>query len=217
VGAGGFEKAVAIKRLLPELARDPRSAEDFLREAKLCSQLSHPNVVQVLDYGTAGGLPYLVMELVDGPDLRRVVTAARKAGSPVTADEAIYVVALVADALGYAWEAKGSNGAPLHVVHRDVNPMNVLVSLEGQVKLADFGVARADDRERTQVGLIKGKLGYIAPELALGAEPTHQSDLFLAGAVLWELLSGGPLFKARSNAPQAIAELLAFDDARCPT
>jgi serine/threonine-protein kinase len=216
VGSGGFEKAVAIKRLLPELARDPAGAADFLREAILCSQLSHPNVVQVLDYGTAGGQPYLVMELVDGPDLRRLVNTARKAGEPLTADEALFVVAAVADALGYAWEARGGNGAPLHIVHRDVNPMNVLVSRDGQVKLADFGVARADDREKTQVGLIKGKLGYIAPELATGAEPSNRSDLFLAGAVLWELLSGEPLFRNRANAAQAIGELLAYDDAELP-
>ncbi|MGC4122114.1 MAG: protein kinase [Myxococcales bacterium] len=171
------------------------------------------NVVQVLDYGVTGGQPYLVMELVDGSDLRRVVNAARAAGDPLSLDEAVYVVAAVADALAYAWDAKGPQGTPLHVVHRDVNPMNVLVSSDGIVKLADFGVARADGRERTQVGLIKGKLGYIAPELAAGREPTHRSDLFLAGALLWELLAGRPLFKQRGSAAQAIGELIAYDDA----
>ncbi|HEY3445116.1 MAG TPA: protein kinase [Myxococcales bacterium] len=216
VGAAGFEKPVAIKRMRPALAGEPEGIRGFLQEAKLCAQLVHPNVVQVLDYGTAGGLPYLVMELVDGPDLGRVICAARKAGAPIAADEAVYLVAAVADALGYAWGAKGAGGEPLRVVHRDVNPMNVLLSLEGHVKLIDFGVARAEGREHTQVGLIKGKLGYIAPELAAGGEPTHTSDVFLAGAMLWELLAGEPLFRSRNNPVQAIGEMLAYDDAKLP-
>lgn len=213
VGAGGFEKPVAIKRMLPCIAGDPTSAEAFLREARLCVHLVHPHVVQVFDLGTSGGSPYLVMELVDGPDLRRVLVAAKKAGKPLTVPEAVYLCACVAEALGYAYEAKGPGGVPLKVVHRDVNPANVLLSMHGAVKLADFGVAKAaDGREATQGNLVKGKLGYIAPELLSGTPAGHASDIFLVGALLYELTTGRQLFPASGPPPEVLGRVAAHDE-----
>jgi hypothetical protein len=214
VGTAGFEKPVAIKRMLPAIAADPKSAEAFLREARLCVHLVHPNVVQVLDLGRTSGQPYLVMELVDGEDLRKVMVAANRSGRPLEPAEAIFIASRVAEALGYAFGAPGPDGKPLEVVHRDVNPSNVLVSMGGEVKLADFGVAKAEDgRESTQGNLLKGKIGYLAPELLAGAPASHASDIFLAGILLWELLAGRPLFGG-SSAGKALAAVHAHDESR---
>ncbi|WP_373044108.1 protein kinase domain-containing protein [Vulgatibacter sp.] len=213
VGAGGFEKPVAIKRMLPSLAADPASAAAFLAEARLCVHLVHPNVVQVLDLGTTAGAPYLVMELVDGEDLRKILNVASQAGAPLQPPEVIHVVACVAEALAYADETAGPNGQPLHVVHRDVNPSNVMISMAGEVKLADFGVAKAaDGRQSTQGNLLKGKLGYLAPELLSGAPAQHASDIFLTGVLLFELLAGRPLFATGSNAGRTLAMIAAHDE-----
>jgi len=213
VGAGGFEKPVAIKRMLPALAADRESAEAFLNEARLCVHLVHPNVVQVLDLGTSGGVPYLVMELVDGEDLRQVLNASVQASLPLQPAEAIHVAATVAEALAYADETIGPNGQPLHVVHRDVNPSNVLVSMSGEVKLADFGVAKAaDGRQNTEGNLLKGKLGYLAPELLNGAAAQHASDIFLTGVLLYEMLAGKPLFAAAGGAGRTLALIAAHDE-----
>lgn len=212
VGAGGFEKPVAIKRLLPSLAADPQTSEAFLQEARLCVHLVHPNVVQVLDLGTTGGTPFLVMELVDGEDLRRILNVASAAGDPLEPAEAIHVAACVAEALAHADEAIGPTGEPLHVVHRDVNPSNVMISMTGEVKLADFGVARAaDGRQATEGNLLKGKLGYLAPELLQGAQAMHASDIFLAGVLLWEMLACRPLF-AGSGPGQTLAQISQHDE-----
>ncbi|AKU91905.1 protein kinase domain-containing protein [Vulgatibacter incomptus] len=213
VGTGGFEKPVAIKRLLPALAADPKSAEAFLREARICVQLVHSNVVQVLDLGTAANHPYLVMELVDGEDLRRVLNAAATLDLPLGPPEAIHIAALVADALAYAWDAVGPDGTPLRLVHRDVNPSNVLLSMKGEVKLADFGVAKAaDGRDVTQGNLLKGKVGYLAPELLHGVTASHASDVFLNGVLLFEILAGRPLFGSARDAGSTLARIAHHDE-----
>jgi len=213
VGAEGFEKPVAIKRMLPGLAADPESAEAFLREARICVYLVHPNVVQVLDLGTAAGQPYLVMELVDGADLRRVLNEAEQAGLPLGPPEAIYIAALVADALAYAYDAVGPKGEPLSIVHRDVNPSNVLLSMTGEVKLADFGVAKVTDGTSSSQGnLLKGKVGYLAPELLRGAPVQHSSDIFLNGVLLYETLAGRPLFGQGQDAAATLSQIVHHDE-----
>lgn len=213
VGVEGFEKPVAIKRMLPGLAADPESAEAFLREARISVHLVHPNVVQVLDLGTAAGQPYLVMELVDGADLRRVLNEAERAGLPLGPPEAIYVAALVADALAYAYDAVGPGGTPLQIVHRDVNPSNVILSMSGEVKLADFGVAKVTDGMGSSQGdLLKGKVGYLAPELLRGATAQHASDIFLNGVLLFESLAGRPLFGQAADAAATLSQIVQHDE-----
>lgn len=215
VGVEGFEKPVAIKRMLPGIAADPESAEAFLREARICVHLVHPNVVQVLDLGTAAGQPYLVMELVDGADLRRVLNEAERASLPLGPPEAIYITALVADALAYAYDATGPNGTPLHIVHRDVNPSNVILSMAGEVKLADFGVAKVTDGgAASRKNLLKGKVGYLAPELLKGATAQHTSDIFLSGVLLYETLAGRPLFGQGADAAATLSQIMQHDEDR---
>src|SRR5690606_6467440 len=203
VGAGGFTRAVAIKRVLPHLAHDVCYQALFLREARRMAAVHHPNVVEVLDLGAYDGVPCMVLELVDGENLRALLKAADREGRPLSLAEAVYITAEVAAGLAQAHAARKDDGTPLCLVHRDVNPTNILISSTGEVKLADFGVAWAADGEAHEEGVVKGKPGYLAPEQARVERPVHRSDVFLLGLLLHELLTGTRLFKGLSFA-QAI-------------
>jgi serine/threonine protein kinase len=172
-----LHRPVAIKVLSETLAADPGLRERFVREARAAARLSHPNVVAVFDVGDDGGLPYFVMECVDGGTL--------EGRGPLAPDEAVALVAQAARGLAHAHE--------LGLVHRDVKPGNLLVRADGTVKVADFGIARAtDDSRLTQAGTILGTAAYLAPEQAAGAEATPATDVYALGAVLYELLAGRP-------------------------
>lgn len=205
LGAGGFEKPVAVKRILPTLAVEPDFLVRFYEEARLTERLQHANVVQVFDVGSFGPHHYMILEFVDGENLQRLLTecAARRIAVPLK--EAVFIGQQVAEALAYAHEMTGSNGRPLNVVHRDINPGNIMVSVHGAVKLADFGIAKASMvSTRTAVGLVRGKAGYFTPETSVGKEADQRSDVFLLGATLYHLLVGEPLFKERNFAKSLI-------------
>ncbi len=189
---GGFEKTVAVKKILPNFADDLEFIELFRQEAALCSRLNHPNVVQVMDFGRFGETWFLAMEHVDGSSLKRVLDA-HKLGLPIAAVSYLAVELLAA--LEYVHYRSGSDGQPLNLVHRDVNPPNILVSTLGEVKLTDFGIARASIGARlTQAGYIKGKPGYLAPEQLTDKPLDGRADLFAVGLTLYEALTGRPLF-----------------------
>lgn len=194
-GAEGFEKPVAVKRVLPSLAKDREFVELFLREAKLTVSLQHANVLQVFDLGEVGGQYYMVMEFVDGENLRTLQRAA--AGVPMSMGlrEGVFIVQQVAEGLAYAHDKLDAVGRPLNIIHRDINPSNVMISVAGEVKLADFGIAKAANvQSGTQAGVVKGKVGYLAPEQVRGVAVDQRADLFLLGLLLYELLSGQQLF-----------------------
>ena len=210
-GAAGFEKQVALKRILPHLVDDPELVEMFLDEARLASKLTHANVAQVFDFGEADGSFFIVMEWIRGKDLRRVMRAAAEAGVAVTPVQAALVGQGVARALACAHGLEDDHGRPLGLVHRDVSPQNVLVSFDGEVKLTDFGIAKiATGRSRTAVGVIKGKCAYMSPEQARGEALDGRTDLFALGVVLWELLAGQPLFTGRSD-PEILRAVERFE------
>jgi serine/threonine protein kinase len=180
----GIERRVAIKR--PTLESDPSK---FLEEARLASQLDHPSVVEVLDFGMWDGSPFQVMELVDGVDLAEALRSSPDGRVPV--DVALYVAYEVASALDYVHNAKDVDGVAMRVVHRDVNPSNVLVSRTGHVKVTDFGIARSFSRRRdTMIGTVKGTLGYMAPEQHRMEEVDGRADIFALGCVLHEMVTG---------------------------
>lgn len=188
LGAEGFERRVAIKRILPQDSDDPHARGMFLQEARLGSRLHHGGIVQILDFGTLDGHPFLAMEFVDGMDAR---LATRR--EPMPAGVACHVIAEVAHALAYLHELVDEAGQPLHAVHRDVSPQNILLAWDGGVKLSDFGIATWSERDhRTATGLIKGKVRYMPPEQALGQKVTHKSDVFALGATLEALLGSEP-------------------------
>lgn len=190
-GEGGFARRVAIKRLLAEHDQDPSQARMFLDEARIASQLHHANILSILDYGVMEGLPYQVLEYVDGVDAERLRQRGREAGEDFPVELALHLCTEVAHALQYAHEAKDGAGQTLGIVHRDVSPSNILVSWTGDVKLADFGIALARDRqERTLAGLTKGKPAYMPPEQVTRGELDGRSDLFALGCVLHALLTG---------------------------
>lgn len=190
---GGFEKTVALKKILPTYAADTEFLRLFRQEAELCSRLNHPNIVQVLDFGRHGDSFFLAMEYIDGLSLKRVLDVYQGVGLPVSA--AAYLAVELCYALDYVHRRVGPDGQPMNLIHRDLNPPNVLLSVVGEVKVADFGIARAANTgQRTQVGIVKGKPGYLAPEQAAGEAIDGRVDLFALGATLHEALTGRRLF-----------------------
>lgn len=201
-GSHGFFREVAIKRIDPACRGFEEVSQMFAEEARVGSLLSHPNIVQVLDFGTdEAGEPYLVTELVRGPDLGAWLLGyqERQERAPWELVTAIGIEVLRALEAAHMRRNDGGEASP--ILHRDVAPENVLIDLSGVVKLADFGLARSADRRRmTRPNVVKGKLAYLAPEIFLGHGPSAQSDLFGLGVVLWEALSGRRLFHAPTEA-----------------
>ncbi|WP_242344523.1 protein kinase domain-containing protein [Anaeromyxobacter terrae] len=198
--AAGVVKEVALKLVRGEHEAEGDFVRMFIEEARLASRLGHANVVQVFEFDQIDGRYYIAMELVRGHHLGRVVERARERGVRLGLPRAVHVAAEVAKALAYAHRL-GDGGRPLGLVHRDVSPHNVLVSFEGEVKLADFGIARAMGQAGlTAPGTLKGKLAYMAPEQARGERVDARADVFALGVVLWELCAGRRLFARDSDA-----------------
>ncbi|MFC1643078.1 serine/threonine protein kinase, partial [Myxococcota bacterium] len=199
-GAEGTFKLLVVKRVLPQYSSSRRFRTMFAEEAQLATRLNHPNIVQVYDfqdYGDEGQL--LSMEYVEGPDLRKLMRTAHARGIRVPPYVAAFVVAEVAKGLHYAHERKDERGAPLEIVHRDVSPQNILLSFDGSVKVADFGIASAN-LFREEPGVLKGKTGYMSPEQSRGERVDRCSDIYSLGVVFHELLAGGPLHGAAEGA-----------------
>jgi serine/threonine-protein kinase len=191
-GPNGFERVLALKRLLPEAARDPRNKEMFLREARLAAILSHPNVVHAFAYGDVQGELFLAMEYIEGQPLSNVLATARSTPAGRLEPEVVcFILAEACEGLHAAHELCDVGGRPLKVVHRDVSPHNVMVAYDGRVKLLDFGVAKLEaSAHETRTGEVKGKMAYMSPEQALGERLDRRSDLYSIGAVLFECLTG---------------------------
>jgi serine/threonine-protein kinase len=195
-GAQGFARMVILKRILPVFSVDPHFRNMIVDEAHIAMSLHHGNIVQVLDLGEERGRYFLTMELVDGWDLATVISRGEAARLTLPTGLALYVVVQVCRALAYA-HSQTRNGKPLGLVHRDISPQNVLVSEQGEVKLTDFGIAKAlGKRERTQTGVIKGKLDFMSPEQAAGAVLDTRSDIFSLGTLLYLLSTGQRPFDA---------------------
>jgi serine/threonine-protein kinase len=210
LGSAGFTRPVAIKRLHPQFAKDPAFVAMFLDEARLTGGISHPNVVPTLDVVCREGEVFIVMEYVQGESLAHLLRAARALGeqAPVAVVSAILVSAL--NGLHAAHKAKDRSGNPLGIVHRDISPQNIMVGVDGIARVLDFGIAKAAGRsqQRTREGVIKGKLGYVAPEQIEGETVTARTDVYAAAVVLWEALAGRRLFDG-SHDGHRIAKVLA--------
>jgi serine/threonine-protein kinase len=191
-GRHGFEKLFAIKTIRPECARDPRFRTMFMDEARIASLLEHPEVVQILDLGEQDGMLYLVMEYVDGDSLHKLYRACEATGTLLPPGLVLRVLADACRGLHAAHELRDKEGRPLEVVHRDVSPQNVLLGVNGAVKVIDFGIAKARGRlsEETNTGGLKGRVRYMAPEQALGQKVDRRADVWAIGAVAYHLLRG---------------------------
>lgn len=196
VAAGGFEKPVAIKRILPHLSKDARFVDMLIAEAKVLAHLRHRNIVQIFDVGLGSdGQYFLVMEYLDGTDLGALQEKLEGRGKRLPMHLAVHVCADVCEALEHAHRVKGPDGEPLRLVHRDVSPSNVLISWNGEVKLTDFGIAKRRE-EQTGHGGVRGKFAYISPEQSANAHVDARSDVFSLGIILYELVLGRRLYSS---------------------
>ncbi len=194
-GLEGFKKTVAIKRVLPHLSQKKQFIGMFLDEARLSATLTHSNVVQVFDIGVGDETYFIVMEYVDGANLKAIIEHRKQIKRPMAIEAACFVALRTCEGLAYAHEARDALGQPLGIVHRDVSPPNVLITRHGEVKVVDFGLAKANSQlEASEPGIIKGKFSYLSPEAALGEEVDHRTDVFATGILLWEMITGQRLF-----------------------
>jgi serine/threonine-protein kinase len=199
-GPSSIGKLVVLKALLPELASEPEAVAMFLDEARLATQLSHTNVVQTYEVGTEGGRHVIVMEYLEGQPLHAVLHRAEAQGRALPIELHLRVLLSVLDGLHYAHEVRGYDGSPLALVHRDVSPQNVFLTYDGQVKLLDFGIAKAaTSADQTSTGLLKGKMAYMAPEQMSGAPIDRRADIFAVGCMLWSMAAGRALWKDVPN------------------
>ena len=201
-GAGGVKRRVVVKRIHRHLVSEPEFVEMFLNEARIAAGLSHPNIVHIYDVvETNDGDTVLVMEYVNGVSVHALLRAARQKGMRLPLGFAVNIALAVAEALEYAYNSVGPDGHPLRIVHRDVSPSNVLVSIEGRVKLVDFGIAKAlANGSVTKTGHVKGKYRYMAPEQLKGELLDARTDLFALGAMLYEMTTGARAFPGSSDA-----------------
>lgn len=199
-GIGGFEKEVVIKRILPHLASDSGFVQRFIEEGKLVVRLRHAGIAQVLDMGEDHGVFYIAMEHVDGKDLGELMRVAAAAATKMPVPLVAHLLVTLLDALDHAHHATDADGHPLGIIHRDVSPSNVMIATTGEVKLLDFGIARAAERlQASTTGAIRGKYAYMSPQQAAGLELDARSDLFSVGVLAWELLTGKRPFDGASD------------------
>lgn len=194
-GVAGFEKLLVIKKILPNLSSDHEFLEMFLDEARITVNLSHGNIVQVIELGKEGDTYFMAMEFVHGYDLSRVLVRSKQASDEPSLGLILYIVGEVLKALDYAHRRKDREQRDLHIVHCDVSPQNVLLSYEGEVKLADFGISKAAFQSAQSREVVRGKYAYMSPEQVLGKPLDRRSDIFAVGILLWEMLTGKRLFK----------------------
>ncbi len=196
----GMERTVAIKRVLPSLTKNRKFTEMFLDEARLSMGLNHANIVTVTDVSESGGTYFIVMEYVDGYNVRHIFQRASERGFRIPVSTACYLMMEVCKGLEHAHTKKDAGGKHLRIVHRDLSPPNILVSRAGEVKITDFGLAKATSQlTRTDPGVVKGKYSYLSPEVTEGKPADHRADIFAAGIVLWELLANRRLFYGKNE------------------
>jgi len=202
-GEEGFEKSVVIKRILPQWSTDSQFTAMLIDEAKIVVQLEHPNIVQVYELGRDKGTYFIAMEYVAGPDLRNLLKSIKgtsPVGRPFPIEVSLFIITELLAGLDYAHAKTDAAGKNLGIIHRDISPQNILLSLDGRVKITDFGIARAASRSVESVsGVLKGKFAYMSPEQAGGKELDQRSDLFACGIILYELLTGQRLFEGSDD------------------
>ncbi|MEM9290182.1 MAG: protein kinase [Acidobacteriota bacterium] len=214
-GVAGFQKTVAIKKVLPNLTENKAFETMFVDEAKLAAELSHPHIVDIYDLGEIHGEYYIAMEYVEGKDLRSLFNIAQRKAMPLPLPLALMIASRLASALDYAHRKRDPQGQELGLVHRDVSPQNVLLSHEGDIKLCDFGIVKAVSKaSKTEMGALKGKLQYMAPEQAWGREVDSRADIFALGSLTFEMLTGERLFAGETEL--AVLEMVRSATIRTP-
>jgi len=223
-GAKGFEKLITIKKILPHLTNQEALIRSFVDEAKLAAFLQHQNIVQIYDFGSIRGEYFIAMEYLFGKDLKSVIKKSVQISQPISLENALHITARISDGLYYAHNLNDFHGQPLNIIHRDIGPSNIVITYDGQVKIVDFGIAKAAiQNTTTRDGLVKGKVAYMSPEQARGENIDHRSDIFSIGIVLYELVTHKRMFfgdtyqvyskarKAEFTPPESVNNNLPFD------
>ncbi|MFP4474616.1 MAG: protein kinase domain-containing protein [Desulfatibacillaceae bacterium] len=214
VGDEGFEKLIAIKKILPHLVAEKALIQAFIDEARLAAHLQHQNIVRTYDFGRMGNDFFIAMEFLFGKNLRVIAEQAAKRRNALGMDRILWIVAKMCAGLDYAHNLRDYKGENLCIIHRDISPPNVFLTYDGEVKIVDFGVAKAASQNtQTQMGLIKGKLAYMSPEQAGGESIDHRSDIFAIGAVLYELVTGMRMFQGETMQVLAKVRVAEFEPA----
>lgn len=191
----GFEKLIAIKKILPHLVSEEDLVSSFIDEAKLAALLHHQNIVQIYDFGSLEESYFIAMEYLLGKDCRILISKANERNIPLDRQNALFIVSRICAGLDYAHNLKDFQGKALNIIHRDISPQNIIITYEGDVKIVDFGIAKAASQNtHTQLGMIKGKVAYMSPEQATGKAIDHRSDIFSCGIILYELITGKRMF-----------------------
>lgn len=215
IGSKGFEKLVAIKKILPHLADQEEFVAAFIDEARLAAFLQHQNIVQIFDFGEMAGSYFISMEYLSGLPLRTAMNTAGKKNLPFDLGLALHIVKEICSGLAYAHDLKDFSGAPLNIIHRDIGPQNIFITFDGQVKIIDFGIARAaSHNSATTLGSLKGKLAYMSPEQASGQQIDLRADIFSVGIILYELVTGCHLYSGDPKQVLAQAAGAKFTAAR---
>jgi serine/threonine protein kinase len=199
-GVEGFIKVVVIKRVLPHLTKNPEFMRMFIEEARLAARLEHPNIVRTYEFGEVDGHYYTAMEYLPGEDLFKALNNLSMSRQQMPVHIAAGITSQLCSGLHFAHQFTDTGGRPLNLVHRDINPANIIITYGGEVKIIDFGVAKSNTNAQTLSGMIKGKVAYMPPEQLLGREVDQRADIFSAGVVMWEMLTGRPLFLRSSEA-----------------
>ncbi|PIE71238.1 MAG: hypothetical protein CSA22_04220 [Deltaproteobacteria bacterium] len=206
----GFEKIVVIKRILPHLTKDENLVNAFIDEARLAALLQHENIVKTFDFGKAGDDYFIAMECLSGKSLRDIMNHGNATGEALRVEDALLIISRVCAGLSYAHQLSDLSGEPLNIIHRDISPANIFITYDGQVKVIDFGIAKAESQNsNTQFGTIKGKFSYMSPEQAFEGSIDHRSDIFALGSVMYELLTRRRLFEG--DMYQVLAKLNKMD------
>ncbi len=195
-GEEGFEKAVAVKKILPHLSEEKEAVRYFIDEARLAALLQHPNIIQIYDFGRLDDSYFIAMEYLFGKDLKTVLQTAEKRGVSLSLENALHIAVGICSGLDHAHNMKDLQGHLLNIIHRDVSPQNIFLTYDGQIKIIDFGIAKATSRiSHTRSGVIKGKVAYMSPEQAEGHEVDHRSDIFSVGILLYEMVTGRYMYE----------------------
>jgi serine/threonine protein kinase/predicted TPR repeat methyltransferase len=211
-GVQGFEKPIAIKKILPNLSEEENLVSSFINEAKLAALLHHENIVQIYDFGSLDNEYFIAMEFLFGKDLRTIRNISKKRELPLGMENILYIVSRICAGLDYSHNLKDLQGQPLNIIHRDINPQNILVTYEGQVKIIDYGIAKAaSQNNKTRENLIKGKLAYMSPEQAGGQAIDNRSDIFATGIILYELLAVRRMFTGETMQVLSLVRNAQFD------
>ncbi|MCD6273929.1 MAG: protein kinase [Deltaproteobacteria bacterium] len=211
-GDEGFEKLVAVKKILPHLVGEKGLIESFINEARLAAFLQHENIIRTHDFGKMGKDYFIAMEYLFGRNLRSIIGTLKKKNRLLDLEIVLQIISCVCNGLDYAHTLKNFQGQPLNIIHRDISPPNIFISYKGEVKIIDFGIAKASSQNQaTQFGLIKGKVGYMSPEQAEGKDLDIRSDIFAIGAVLYEMVTGERLYKGDTMEVLALARKAKFE------